>query len=228
MSTERQHPLDAAGAADAPPAGGPEEPETGPGKDAPDPAEVPDAGEARAAALEAELDQVRAKLADTEAQLQRSQADFANYRRRMAAEQERWGDRAVARLARDLLPVADNLERALDALASSQDAASDAFREGVQLTLRQLLDTLAAYGIQPIDAVGRPFDPRIHEAVGRLETDAVPEDHVAAELQRGYTFKDEVLRPSMVQVAQRPARADAADPTDASDEEEIHGQGRGH
>jgi len=197
-----------------------------------DPAADTEAGQppeplaAELARVQEELARVQAELADVEAQLQRSQADFANFRRRTAAEQARWGDRAVARLASDLLPVADNLERALAALASSQDAAVAAFREGVQLTLRQLHEVFAAYEIHPIDAVGRPFDPRIHEAVGQLETDAVPDEHVAAELQRGYTFKDEVLRPSLVQVARRPA--EAAGHTDASDEEESHGQGRGH
>ncbi|HEX6988316.1 MAG TPA: nucleotide exchange factor GrpE [Bacillota bacterium] len=219
-------------ARDLPPGTAPgEEGEPGgePGAASPDDGTEPlSAAAARVAELEAELAAARAALDEAEARLQRSQADFANYRRRMMAEQARWGDRAVARLAADLLSVADNLERALDALASTPGGGTDSFREGIELTLRQFHDLLSRHGIRPIEAVGRPFDPRFHEAVGQIETDSVPEDHVAAELQRGYTFKDDVLRPSLVQVARAPARTDSPDHTDARDEEDTHhGQGRG-
>lgn len=262
MSTEREEAPGAAAAADAaagaapdpahgaaPDAGGGAAQDAAPGGDDAD-AQAGGDDAARLAGLESQLAEAQARLAETEAQLQRTQADFANYRRRMMQEQQRWGDRAMARLAADLLPVVDNLERALAALepvANAQDgragddrpagpaagAGLKAFAEGIRLTLRQFLDILAGHGIRPIEAVGRPFDPHFHEAVGHVETDAVPEEHVAVELQRGYTFKDEVLRPALVQVARRPAQGDADVPpravTDEEDEEDTeHGQGRGH
>ncbi|HEY8449350.1 MAG TPA: nucleotide exchange factor GrpE [Bacillota bacterium] len=164
-------------------------------------------------ALRRELEVSRRELEETTRSLKRTQADFANYRKRMLAEQSRWEERAVAHFVRELLPVLDNLERAIEAF-DRHDQASGALKEGVALTLRQFREILGRRGIEPIDSVGRPFDPRLHEAMMQVETDAVPEHYVVAELQRGYRWGDEILRPALVQVAKAP-QAEAAPPADA-------------
>jgi molecular chaperone GrpE len=137
--------------------------------------------------------------------LQRERADFANYKRRVAAEQSGWGERAVAGFVLGLLPVLDNLERALGAAA---DAA--AVRQGVELTVRQLREILQTAGVAPMEAAGQPFDPARHEAVARGPAPGVPEGVVAEEYRRGYLYRDQVLRPAMVRVSD--GSAGAADP----------------
>jgi molecular chaperone GrpE len=140
--------------------------------------------------------------------LQRVTADFANFRRRTAQEQQRWGELAVAEFVRTLLPVVDNLERAV---AAGGDAA--ALRQGVELTLRQLREVFAASGIQRMEAVGQPFDPARHEAVA-----GAAEGVVAEEYRSGYVLRDMVLRAPMVRVgppAEQPA-APAQEPAGAA------------
>jgi len=147
--------------------------------------------------LALELERARALADDYRQTLQRLKADFDNYRKRVAQDQERWQQMAVAGLALEVLPAIDNLERALGA---SGDPA--AVRQGVELTVRQLRDVLAASGIRPFEAVGQPFDPTRHEAVARGAVPGVPEGHVAEEYRRGYLIGDQVLRPALVKVAQ--------------------------
>lgn len=169
---------------------------------------------------ESELVALQAELADAEQRLQRVQADFANYRRRTAAEQARSEQRAIARFVIDLLPVADNLERALVAAESDASGDGSGLREGIEMIGRQLLDVLARYDIHPLDAEGKVFDPHLHEAVGVVETDVVPPDHVVEQLRRGYVVGSEVLRPALVRVA-KPVAGDTADgSTDSSGREE--------
>ncbi len=138
------------------------------------------------------------------AALQRLKADFDNYRRRMGQEQARWGDAAVAGFVVQLLPVVDNLERAIEASGDAQ-----AVRQGVELTVRQLRDVLAGAGVTPMDSLGRPFDPARHEAVARGPAEGLAEGLVAEEYRRGYLFREQVLRPAMVRVSDGSAPADA-------------------
>jgi molecular chaperone GrpE len=135
--------------------------------------------------------------------LQRLKADFDNYRKRQAQEQARWGDAAVAAFVLQLLPVVDNLERALAAAGDAQ-----AVRQGVELTVRQLREVLAQAGITPMTSVGEPFDPTRHEAVARGPAPGVPEGVVAEEYRRGYLFRDQVLRPALVRVSDGSAGGD--------------------
>ena len=150
------------------------------------------------AALRREVEELRDRLV-------RTLADFDNFRKR--TERERATERryAVFELVRELVGVADNLERALAA-----DGDVDDLKRGVELTLRHLLDLLRRAGVREVAAVGEPFDPTVHEAVSRHEGPAVTEPTVTRELQRGYLLHDRLVRPAMVEVAM-PAPAGAAD-----------------
>jgi molecular chaperone GrpE len=150
------------------------------------------------AALRREVEELRDRLV-------RTLADFDNFRKR--TERERATERryAVFELVRELVGVADNLERALAA-----DGDVDDLKRGVELTLRHLLDLLRRAGVREVAAVGEPFDPTVHEAVSRHEGPAVAEPTVTRELQRGYLLHDRLVRPAMVEVAM-PAPAGAAD-----------------
>lgn len=130
----------------------------------------------------------------------RLQAEFENYRKRTRREIDELRERAAEELVRSLLPVVDNLERALDAGAAADEQAKP-FVDGVRMVHRQLMQVLGEAGLAPIEALGAPFDPHRHEAVMREETDAFADGHVMEEIQRGYDFNGRVLRPSMVKVA---------------------------
>lgn len=142
----------------------------------------------------------RRKAEEYLGQLQRLKADFENYRRRMNHEQARWQEQAAGQVLLQILPVLDNLERAV---ASSGKADAEILRQGLDLTLRQFRETLEKLGVQPIEAIGRPFDPNRHEAMMREESCEVEEDTVIGELQKGYAYKGQVLRPALVKVAVR-------------------------
>ncbi|MGD8374534.1 MAG: nucleotide exchange factor GrpE [Acidobacteriota bacterium] len=149
----------------------------------------------------------------------RLRADFENYRRRMAKEVEENRLRAEERLVGDLLPVLDNLDRALGEPAT---APEDPFREGVRMIRRQLLETLERAGLAPVEAEGCPFDPSVHEAVAREEREDLPAGSVAEEMLRGYTFRGRLLRPSMVKVSfgTEPEGATSAEPDSGDGEQE--------
>jgi molecular chaperone GrpE len=139
--------------------------------------------------LKAERDALLDRLA-------RLQAEFDNARKRAVREQQEFREYAAADVIKNFLPILDSFERALKANADSGD-----FRSGVELIYRQFQDALQKSGVQPIAAVGQPFDPRVHEAIEMVDTAEVPDHHVLDELQRGYKYKDRLLRPAMVRVA---------------------------
>jgi molecular chaperone GrpE len=131
-------------------------------------------------------------------QLQRSRAEFANYQKRMRAQAESERVYAIGNLARDLLAVIDNLERAIEAARAGGD---EAILNGLELVHKQLLDTLAKHGVEPIDALHHAFDPNLHEAVAQRPAAGHPEGTVVNEFGRGYKIHDRVLRPSKVAVS---------------------------
>jgi len=149
-------------------------------------------GEAEAKKLREERDLLFDRLA-------RLQAEFDNYRKRMAKENDNFRDFAVADAARTLLPAIDNLSLALKNAAASPDD----FRKGVELIYKQLQDALTKLNVQRVAAKGEPFDPRVHEAIEVVESDEVPDHHVLEELQPGYRMKERLLRPAMVKVAKK-------------------------
>ena len=129
--------------------------------------------------------------------LARLQAEFDNARKRAAREQQEFREFAAADVIKNILPALDSLERALKAPAGE---AAD-FRSGVELIHRQFQDALQKIGVQPIPAIGQPFDPRVHEAIEMVDTTEFPDHQVIEEFQRGYKYKDRLLRPAMVRVA---------------------------
>ncbi len=130
--------------------------------------------------------------------LLRLTAEFDNYRKRTERERRELSEAAGVDVIRDLLPVVDDLERALGAPATA-DAAS--YREGVELIRRQLLDVLRRRGVEALDVVGHDFDPSWHEAVGHDEADGRRDGQVTTEVRRGYRIGQRLLRPAMVKVA---------------------------
>jgi len=143
----------------------------------------------------------------------RLRADFENYRKRAERERGERVRRGVGDALRELLPVADNLVRALTAPGGLDD-----LRRGVEMIARQLDEVLARQGVEPIAALGRPFDPQLHEAVAREESAEVEEPTVVGELQRGYLHDRRLLRPALVRVAMPAAPAGGAPAADAEDE----------
>ncbi|MCL5676278.1 MAG: nucleotide exchange factor GrpE [Firmicutes bacterium] len=154
---------------------------------------------AEVARLEAELEAKQAEAEGNFERWARTQADFENFRRRTRAEREEWVRYATEGLVLDLLPAIDNLERALKA-----DAQAEAWRQGVELTVRQLMNVLQTHGIAPIEALGLAFNPEVHEAVMQVESADHEEGTVVTEVRRGYKLGDKVIRPSLVQVSRRP------------------------
>lgn len=157
-------------------------------------------------ASRAELKRLQSALAEAQEALARRQADFENYRKRIERERGETQSRIVAEVARKLLPVVDNLARALDAERSVETQESKEFRHflhGVELISKQLNAVLESLGVQPITAVGERFDPHIHEAVATEASDEYEPDTVTEEITRGYRIGDRLLRPSMVKVAAR-------------------------
>jgi len=130
--------------------------------------------------------------------LLRTAAEFDNYRKRMERERRDLSEYAAADVLRDVLPILDNFERALAAPATPE---TDAFRKGIELIHKQMLDLLKKRGVKPIEALGADFDPNFHQAVIHEPSADHREGEVMAELQRGYLLGDRLLRPAMVKVA---------------------------
>ena len=132
---------------------------------------------------------------------QRTQADFENYRKRAAKEAAAAGGRAKAGLVRELLPVLDNLERALQ-LATGGGGNGDAFVEGVRLVHADLVGVLQRSGVESFDPSGEPFDPTLHEALSTRPQDGAHPGTVVEVVEKGYRLNDTILRPARVVVSQ--------------------------
>lgn len=134
---------------------------------------------------------------------QRTQADFENFRKRAARETAAAQDRGAAKLAKELLPAVDNLDRALEAAQSSGDCADDerTLISGIKLVHAEVIAALARVGIEPFDPVGEPFDPQHHEAVAQQPVEGAEPGTIVEVYQRGYRLGDTILRPARVVVA---------------------------
>jgi molecular chaperone GrpE len=157
-------------------------------------------------ASRAELKRLQTALAEATDTAARRHADFDNYRKRVERDRGDTHNRIVADVASKLLPVLDNLTRALDAERTIEAQESKEFRHflhGVELINKQLNDVLESLGIQPIASVGQRFDPHVHEAVVTEPSDKFEPDTVSEEITRGYRIGDRLLRPAMVKVASR-------------------------
>jgi len=162
------------------------------------------AGKAAEESAASETEKLRAERDALLDRLARLQAEFDNARKRAVREQQEFREYAAADVIKNFLPILDSFERALKAGGdsnSNSNSNSNEFRNGIELIYRQFQDALQKIGVQPIVSVGQPFDPRVHEAVEMVDTSEVPDHHVLDELQRGYKYKERLLRPAMVRVA---------------------------
>lgn len=129
--------------------------------------------------------------------LLRNQAEFDNFRKRTKRESQLQSELANKALIESLLPALDNFERAL----ANPGQSIDGLLSGIQMVRKQLMDALAASGLERIEAVGQPFDPHVHEAVATGEAGEIPDNHVLEVMQPGYSLKGKLIRPAMVRVA---------------------------
>ena len=175
----------------------------------------PDSGETLSAPLEASPGQRAAKEEELKAlndKYLRLAAEFDNYKRlaqRDQRDQIRFGNE---HLLKELLPVVDNLERAIKAAKGAK--SSEGLVQGVDLTLKQLQGVLGKFGVQSIPTMGQPFDPSGHQAVATVPSSQVPDQHVVEEFQRGYRLHDRILRPAMVTVSSGEESASNGDEID--------------
>jgi molecular chaperone GrpE len=155
-------------------------------------------GDSAAGAPSDEAPELRRERDALQDRLLRTAAEFDNYRKRIDRERRELSEFAAADVLGELLPIIDNLERALQAPAGPE---ADGVRKGVELIHRQMMDVLRKRGVRPIEARGADFDPNLHQAVVHEASAAHREGEVMEELQRGYTLGDRLLRPAMVKVA---------------------------
>ena len=141
----------------------------------------------------------------------RQAAEFENYKRLAQRDQRDQIKFGNEQLLRELLPVIDNLERAIKAARDSDTGAHSALVQGVDLTLKQLSGSLAKFGVQAIETIGHVFDPTTHQAVAHVPSDTVPSNHVVEEFQKGYRLHERMLRAAMVSVSSGPATANEPD-----------------
>ena len=174
------------------------------------PAAPAEAGEPNPAVSADDVEQLKlqaAKAAENWDKLLRTTADFDNFKKRAARERQDAIVYANAGLLQKLIPILDNFEAALAAVAGSPDASAQSLQTGVAMIAAQLRNALTESGLEEIDATGKTFDPALHEAVSQQETDEVPEGHVVQQLRKGYKLRDRLLRPATVIVARPKARA---------------------
>jgi molecular chaperone GrpE len=154
----------------------------------------------KSAETQSELEKAKAECAAYLDRLARLQAEFDNFRKRNAKQQQEYRDYALVDALQTLLPILDSLDRALKTNAASLED----FHQGIELIDKQFHDALSKLGVEPVPAEGAAFDPNLHQAVQMVDTDEVEDNHVIDELQRGYRLKDRLLRPAMVRVARNP------------------------
>lgn len=153
-----------------------------------------------AALLQEKVDELQAKLTETEGRTLRLQADFENYKRRVQLDKQAAEKYRSQSLVSDILPALDNFERAMQVEASDEQMKS--LLQGMEMVYRQLLEALTKEGVEAIEAVGKQFDPHEHQAVMQVEDSEFESNAVVEEFQKGYKLKDRVIRPSMVKVNQ--------------------------
>ena len=165
--------------------------------------------------LDEKLEALGAERDDLLARLQRTAADYLNYQKRSARQADEARQQAHAELIKQLLPVLDDMERALGA-ARENHAEDDQFLAGMQLVHDKALETLGRFGVAAIEAVGKPFDPDTHAAVMQQDDDEHPPQTVLQEVQKGYAIHGRTLRPASVVVSKEPenAREDRPDQQD--------------
>jgi molecular chaperone GrpE len=164
----------------------------------PDPPEEENALVAEPAPNDAEIAKLNAEMEDLRQTLQRRQADFENYRKRIEKERGDDSKRTTGRVVEALIPIIDSFEHAL---AAHREQEYEKYRQGFELIYKQLLDNITKLGVERVDPVGKAFDPHLHQAVDRTETTDHADGTILRVFQPGYQFHGRVLRPAMVGVA---------------------------
>jgi molecular chaperone GrpE len=159
----------------------------------------PSTPEAQIVALTAERDQLAVEKADLKDRLLRTLADFDNFRRRAERDRSEYVQFAAMEMVRDLIPILDDFRRAVKV-----ETADKEYAKGIDLIDQRLFETLKKAGLEPIEATGKRFDPNLHQAVDRVESEEFPDQTVLEEYQSGYNFKGKLMRPAMVKVAVKP------------------------
>jgi molecular chaperone GrpE len=143
-----------------------------------------------------EIDRIKAERDQLLDRLARAQAEFDNARKRAEREKAEFREYVTGKVVEQFLPVLDNFELALKSTGTAEQLQS-----GVKLIVKQMEEILAKMQVNPVPAVGEVFDPHVHEAMGTVESNDVPDQHVAEEIRRGYKLRDRLLRPALVRVA---------------------------
>ena len=160
---------------------------------------APETLEGQLTALTAERDKLAADAADLENRLRYARAEFDNARKRIERERSEYLQFAAMDLVKAILPILDDFERALQV-----ETADRNYAKGVELIYQRMAETLKKLGLEPIETTNQKFDPNLHQAVERVETENAADQSILAEFQRGYNFKGKLLRPAMVKVAVKP------------------------
>jgi molecular chaperone GrpE len=153
------------------------------------------------------LNAAEISMASHQTDVLRLHADMQNLRRRADQDVEKAHKYGQERLVSELLPVMDNLERALQVAGEQENELLSALRQGVELTLKSFVGCLNKFNVQAVDPVGEPFDPQFHQAMGMQESTTAEPNTVIAVMQKGYTLNGRVLRPAMVMVSRAPSEA---------------------
>lgn len=147
-------------------------------------------------AISGERDQLLREKAELQDRVMRLQAEFDNFRKRSERDRSEFSQYAGMETIREILPVLDNFEIAL-----KTETPDKHYAKGIELIHQRMVDSLKKLGLEPIETTGEKFDPHIHQAIEKVQTDSAPDNTVLSDFQRGYRFKGKLLRPSMVKVA---------------------------
>ncbi|MBU0682167.1 MAG: nucleotide exchange factor GrpE [Proteobacteria bacterium] len=150
-----------------------------------------------------ELAMARQECHESKDQLLRLAAEFDNYKKRMERDRSRDLKYAEESIIKELLPSLDNLERAIE--QGKKTGNNSELLQGVELTIKGLITTLEKFQVTPLESMSQPFDPNLHEALAMDHSDEVAENHVLVEFEKGYYYKDKLLRPAKVVVSKGPA-----------------------
>ena len=178
-------------------------------------------GSAEEESLEEQFGAAEARAKENYDRLLRVTAEFENYQKRMEREMNDFRKFANESLIKDILPIVDNLERALEIPYGNNESAFNGMREGVQMTLKGLQESLEKFGVVSIDSLDNPFDPNFHQAVMQEESEGHPDNTVSKELQKGYVMRDRLLRPAMVVVSKKPDAKPDIEPQTTEDEHKV-------
>jgi len=157
---------------------------------------------------EMDLEALRDELTQAKEQALRAAAEAQNIRRRAEQDVEKAHKFGLEKFVNDILPVADNLERAISAASGGEGAGSGAVTEGIELTLKSLMDALQRHNVETVDPQGEPFDPQLHQAMTMVEQADAEPNSVIDVFQKGYTLHGRLVRPAMVVVAKAPDKGE--------------------